>query len=185
MDVGLLRMFQRQGLLQCQFAIVAANDVNSALVRNDIIGIFGSLQSLLTAAANIAKVFWGSGGKFSETRKSLRTSIGLSDDSPLRTVTMRNNYEHFDERLERWSEISTRKNYLDLSLMPVNAVHGSDAIRGLDDIDKFRTYDPATGVLTFWSEEFHILALIKEIEQIFSILKAESYKPPRPSTLQS
>lgn len=183
MDVGLLRMFQRQAFLQCQFALVAANDVSSALVRNDIIGIFGSLQCLLNAAANISKVFWGSRGKVTEARKELRDSIGLPDDSALRTVTMRNNYEHFDERLETWSETSTRSNYLDLSLIPVNAVHGDDAISGLDDIDKFRTYDPTTGVLTFWSQEFDVRSLINEVEQMLPRLREECHKfiPPTAS----
>ena len=122
-----------------------------------------------------------SGGKFAEARRDVRASIGLTDGSSLRTVAMRNNYEHFDERLERWSETSRQSNYLDLSVIPVNAVHGPDAIRGLDDI-KLRTYDPATGVLTFWGEQFDIRALIKEIEQILLRLREECQKPVPPKT---
>lgn len=104
MDIFLLRMFQRQALLQCQFALVAAHDINAALVRDDTIGVFYSLQNLLNSAANISKVFWGAGGHLAEARRELRASIALADDSPLLAVAMRNNYEHFDERLDQWSK---------------------------------------------------------------------------------
>ena len=57
---------------------------------------------MLNAGANISKAFWGSGGKLAVERKPLRDSIGIDDKSPLRAVTMRNNFEHFDERIDRW-----------------------------------------------------------------------------------
>lgn len=116
MNLALLRLFQRQVLSQCKFILVSAEQVNAGLKHNDVMYIFCGLQNLLNATANISKELWESGGKKSKERESLRKSIGVSDESPLRDVAMRNNFEHFDERLDRWWADSLRHNYGDMNV---------------------------------------------------------------------
>ena len=62
-------------------------------------------------------------------RKELRESVEVTDKSQLHNVGMRNNFEHFDERLDRWWNDSSRHNYTDLNVMP------RAAIKGVDDND--------------------------------------------------
>jgi hypothetical protein len=102
MDTFHLRVFQIQVLDQCQFLLLSANEVNQGLTQSDTNRVFYGIQNLLNAGANISKILWGQGGKRSEQRKRLRDSIGISDESPLREVTMRNHFEHMDERIDRW-----------------------------------------------------------------------------------
>ncbi|HEX3181285.1 MAG TPA: hypothetical protein VHR44_08530 [Beijerinckiaceae bacterium] len=135
--------------------ILAAREVNAALQQRDMDRLFYAIQNLLNAAANVSKALWGSGGKLAVGRQPLRDSIGIGDDSPLRNVTMRNNFEHFDERLDRWWKDSTHHNHIDFVVGPPNAVAGAD------DIDRFRFFDPTTTNLTFWGQEFNIQALLR------------------------
>jgi hypothetical protein len=94
MELMLLRIFQQQVLGQCKNLLLSANEVNQSLAKYDVQGVFYALQNLLNAGANISKALWGQGGKLADQRKPLRDSIGIDDTSPLREVTMRNNFEH-------------------------------------------------------------------------------------------
>ena len=171
MDPMLLQTFQIQVELQCRFMVYAANDVSVGLKRRDSKFIFYALQNFLNAGANISKLLWGQGGKFERKRKALRDSICVDNNSPLRQVTMRNNFEHFDDRLDKWWKQSKRHNYFDLNLM------SRTAIIGADEIDRFRAFDPSSSTLTFWSQDFNLKELMDEVQKILPRLEAEAAKP--------
>jgi hypothetical protein len=97
-DPTLAMLFLTQLSLQCEFLLTAAKVLDDATAGKDFRAIFFANQNLLTAAANISKALWGQGNKprVTSARRPLRDAIGVSDSSPLRAVTMRNNYEHFD-----------------------------------------------------------------------------------------
>lgn len=182
MDIFLLRTFQRQVELQCKFVLTAAQELNKALAeRNSAQQVFYALQNLLTASANISKALWGVKGNrdLTKQRKPLRDSIGIRDDSPLREVNMRNNFEHFDERLDKWWRKSKRHNIADLSVGPPST------FQGLEDIERFRMFDPSTTNMTFWGEEFNIQNIVNEVTRIFPTLQREASKPHwDPATLK-
>jgi len=171
MDLMLLRTFQRQVELQCKFLLTAAEDVNTALkVRNPQAAFYG-IQNLLNAGASISKALWGQGGKHSERRKPLRDSIGIDDSSPLREVTMRNNFEHIDERMDRWWKESKTRNHID------TMIGSKTDIVGHAEIDKFRHYDPTTTDIIFWGQEFNLQKLVDEVQRILPKLREEASKP--------
>lgn len=182
MDTMLLRMFQRQVALQCTYLLASASELDAALRRENIEQTFYALQNFLNAGANISKALWGAGGKHSIERKVLRESVGIDDASPLREVTMRNNFEHFDERLDRWWEESKAHNYMDLLIGPKNMITGQA------DTDKFRHFDPKTGDMVFWGQEFNIKKLLDEVRKLRPKLEAEAAKPhwePKPRNPKS
>ena len=66
-----------------------------------------ALQGIVVAAANVSKLLWGSGrdtAKTARQRKPLRDALGVTESSPLKDVTLRNQFEHYDEKLEKWSK---------------------------------------------------------------------------------
>ena len=148
MELMLLRLFQKQVLLQCQFVIVAATNVNAGLNNRNSEHVWYSLQNMLNAGANISKTLWGQGGRLTEERRPLRDSIGVPDNSPLRQVTMRNNFEHLDERMDRWWRKSKHHNHVDKIIGPK-----ATTIVGADPRDIFRFFDPQTTELIFWGQE--------------------------------
>lgn len=171
MDLMLLRTFQGQIELQCYFVLAAAQDVNAGLAQQNVNHVFYGIQNLLNAAANISKALWGTGGRLAAERQHLRASIGVSDSSPLRDVVMRNNFEHIDERLDRWWRESTHHNHADLNIGP------KAMIAGMADIDMFRAFDPATADITFWGQEFNVQAIVNEVQRILPLVSAEAQKP--------
>lgn len=172
MDRVLLRAFLLQLETQCQFILLAANDLNRGLIVSDSTSVFFALQNLLVAAANIAKVLWGSGGKARRIdRQELRDLIEVKDDSPLKNVQIRNDYEHLDERIEEWWSQPQRSSFIDLNVLP------RSAIAGATEKGWFRNYDAATGTLTFWGQDFEIQALVAEINRILPKIR-EQIDPP-------
>lgn len=96
---------------QVEAASTAATQFNSALRLKDVGTMFAASQALLTSAALISKLLWPAPARWmsAERKKTavdrgahLRTELQVSDDSPLRTRTVRNAFEHFDEVLDEW-----------------------------------------------------------------------------------
>jgi hypothetical protein len=175
MQMRLLRIYQSQVKLQCQFVLMSADDLASALAttgRNaDKIGrVFFAIQNMLNAAANLSKAFWGQARSRELEREPLRKSLGVEDTSPIRQVRMRNHYEHFDERLAEWWKQSTHRNYLDRTI-------GIRRPAGLASVDLFRMFMPSTGELWFWGEKFDLNAIVAEARRILPLATEESKKP--------
>lgn len=168
MERMLLHIFQTQVLIQCKYVQLAVDQLNKSMQHagetGDVVPVFSAIQNLLNAAANISKLCWGSQGKRESERKALRDSIGISNASPLREVYMRNNFEHFDERLERWWAESKRHNYVDLNIGIV--FHSTDII------DIFRNYYPAHREITFWGQSFNLENIVNEVLRILPAVEA-------------
>ncbi len=166
MDLMLLRVFQCQVEVQCGIALRAANELEQPET------VWASVQNLLNAVANISKACWGSGGKLAAEREPLRSSLQLADSSPIRWTTVRNHWEHFDERLDEWWSGSPHHNFIDMNVMPRSAIH----IQGMTDLDWFRNLDPQSGELTFWGDTFDLPTIVNEVRRIQPIAAAEANK---------
>ena len=82
---------------------------------------------------------------------------------------MRNNFEHFDERLERWHNESTTHDFVDKIIGP------SHITSGPDDIDLFRFFNPETWVAGFWGERFDVRAVVNEAARLMPPFVEEDY----------
>lgn len=171
MDTYLLRLFQGQVAKQCFSALMAAEMAQGALNAANQDVFWASIQNCLTAVANISKALWGQAGKYDGDRKLLRDSLGVTDDSPLKPTSMRNNFEHFDERLDDWYTNSANKNYGDYIIGPPNTV------QGLADTDMFRVFDTTTAEIVFWGKRYNLKVIVDEVKRLHPIATAEGSKP--------
>jgi hypothetical protein len=188
-DEHLKKAFLRQIWLQCRFAQRAAVELDAAYRsmtqhRSDIkvdpalpraemraqataqamepaLGPWYAIQALLTAVANISKALWGLGGKLAAEREALRDALAVDDSSPIRPTSMRNNFDHFDDRLDEWWEASTSHNMADLNFGDL-----ASAIQGLTDKEMFRSFNPATGDVVFWGKPYNLPQILGEIARI-------------------
>ncbi len=172
MDTFLLRVHQRQILHQCHAALFADEQVKEGLAESNQELFWAAMQNFLTATANISKSCWGQGGRLIQERESLRTSLEISDDSPLANTDLRNHLEHYDERLDRWYESSQNKNYADFIIGPT-----ASSIVGLESTDIFRHFDPDTREVIFWGEHYFIPELVKAVIDLLPTASRESSKP--------
>lgn len=73
-----------------------------ALARLDASAMLGELQNIILQAAALSRYFWPV-RQGHETRGSqLRTALDVADDNPLKNRDLRNEIEHFDEKLDAY-----------------------------------------------------------------------------------
>jgi hypothetical protein len=172
MDIFLLRQFQHQIEHQCHAALLNAALLQNALDnRLDQEVIWAAIQGILTATANLSKAFWGQRGSLEQQREDLRLSLQVEATSVLRPTSMRNNFDHFDERLDKWWAESTHHNHIDYIVGPENMIGGADPK------DIFRHFNPETGDVIFWGDRYSLVAIIQEINHLLPIVAAEAAKP--------
>jgi hypothetical protein len=164
-----LRIFQREVERQCRFALIAIQDLEQALQTIDLDRLWYSVQAFLIAAGNISKLLWPKGS--AKRRAELRASLSVNDDSPLKSRTFRNHFEHFDERLERWATSSKRHIFVDSNVGPPTM------IAGIEPGDFLRNFDTENFAVTFRGEIYSLRPLIKAISDLWQKASIEAEKP--------
>jgi hypothetical protein len=169
----LLSIFQIELEMQCKFVLRGARQVNAAIRDQPEAEVawFG-LQSILISASNASKLLWGAGrtdaerAHLNKARAPLRVSAGVEDDSPLNDRRVRNSFEHFDERLDRWFKKSESHIYVGRNIGPPDMV----VIGDKPAEDHFGHYDPATTIVSFWDRSVEVGPIVLEVEKILRVL---------------
>lgn len=151
--------------------------------KNAIHGeVFRNLHSLLTHASNISRLLWPprplrKRGETDEQYKARQASTSArgqklrellkirSNDHPLKSRTLRDHLEHFDERLDNWATTSEHRNILQDYIGPPGG------IVGLEASDRMREFDPASTNVTFCGETYNVQALVTAIEELTATAK--------------
>lgn len=95
----------------------------------------------------------------------------MANDSPLRDPDLRNDFEHFDERVELWFATSEHRNFLGRMI-------GIAALSvGMATSDRFQQFDPLTAVATFWDHSVELNRVMEEVNRILPLAQAEARKP--------
>lgn len=153
-------------------AVVRAVMANISKGEREMLACWYPLQNLLVAAANISKMAWGSRGNKEHERTDLRNVLQLADTSPLRDPDLRNDFEHFDSRLDDWYKRPGRGivMYRNIGL----------ALSHPDPGQGFHHYAPETGVVTFGAHAVSISVLVEEGRKLLKTINASAeYGPPK------
>lgn len=180
-ETFVLRVFQREVEKQCRYGVIAFNEIQLSLNKDDTRGMWFALQNLLIASANLRKLLWGTYSS-SDTqttkerrerqRRLLRESLGVDDSSPLSAKSIfRNHFEHFDERVEEWAQKSERHNMVD------DTIGHPRHFVGLEPTDMLRMFDPATWTLHFQGTVYELAPVIHAIAQLHPVAAMQSQKP--------
>jgi hypothetical protein len=169
MDKHLLSIFQSELKTQCEFIVIGAQVVNANLgPQGNSQAVWFGLQGILISASNASKILWGSRqDPVLEARRPLRESVSVDDSSPLSSRKLRNDFEHFDERLEEWFETSENHIYLGRNIGPPNMI----VLSGASPTDQFGHFDPTTAIVSFWDHASNLNDVVAEAERIFVRLK--------------
>lgn len=188
-DLFLQRVYVSEIKAQAQYAINAVDALNNALrglnapSRDRESGnlcrseVFRQTHSFLTHSSNISRLFWpimpkpkkgearsaiDNRAAFTEERgKTLRTLFSIDQSNPLKSRTLRDHLEHYDERLDHWSNTSKNRNVASDTIGPANAIFG------LDPSDTMRWFDPIRKAFRFRGEEFELQSLATAVVQVF------------------
>lgn len=159
MDKFVTDIFKGEVIKQCDFALYSVENINLFFNNSErkTIVFWYHIQSFLDATANISKLFWGVNGTPPHKRKELRDLFEIKEDSILKSTKFRNNFAHYDERLERWAKKSINNFYIDSNIGPINM------ISNLNTNSYMRHYDPETKILSFEGQEYNIQLVVDEL----------------------
>lgn len=172
-----LRLYLWEIEEQCRYALKAWTLIQSPQTDPDTEPWY-SIQAFLVATANISKFLWPNPRKKARGEQ-LRDFLSVQDGSPLKWRKVRDSFEHFDERLDSWIAPGKGDHF--------GRVYGPSDLLDFEPEDNARIYDPRSGHIALFGEEYDIREAVKEVERLHSILREEpeslrhslsrSYKP--------
>jgi hypothetical protein len=122
---------------ECEFALLALQEVDRAFKKPfGTAEFFRCAQDFLQHSGAISRIFWppSSAGARAKARGAhLQQALGVTHRHPLRTRSLRNHLEHFDERIDDWAESSVDRTIADRIILPRR-----EAISAINEKDIFR-----------------------------------------------
>jgi hypothetical protein len=172
MDEFIEGIYLNELLVQCQYAVDAVKRMNEILAsRGGPSEFFREAGDFLQHSSAVSRLLWPPGSTNRANKKRakrrgahLRQALKVDDGHVLRNRTLRDHFEHLDERLDDWAETSPNKNIVDNMIGPRAAI-GGDAIK---DQDIIRMFDPTTKLIVFRGERFDIQGLVNGLTEVQS-----------------
>jgi hypothetical protein len=122
METSLLRQLQREVERQCQFAMIALQDMDEASANSDGRLFWYSVQGLLVAVESVSRLLWPPNRGASEKGAALRENLGVGEDSPLKEREFVERFLRYDESLEQWHESSEHRRFFDSYTEPLDVL---------------------------------------------------------------
>lgn len=171
MDEFLLRQFQFEVERQCQFAMIALQDMEEASANSDGKLFWYSVQGFMVATGKVSKALWPDRPRLPERGRSLRESLSVGDDSPLKDRAFIECFENYDARLEEWYETSEEHRFFDSYTEPLDVL--AETHMG----DRFRGYNFEEEALLFGGESYHLRPVAAALEELAVAAQREMNKP--------
>jgi hypothetical protein len=171
MEKTLIRQFQVEVERQCQFAMIALQDMEEASANSDGKLFWYSVQNLLVAVGRISRLLWPPDPLFPNRGTELRESLGVGEDSPLRALEFVEHFEHFDKRLETWYVTSEQRRFFDSYTEPL------DVLADTAPVDRFRGYQTQNNAVLFQGDAYELGPVSRAVEELQGRAEAEMQKP--------
>ena len=171
MEKHLLRQFQREVERQCQFVMIALQDLEESSANGDGRLFWYSVQNFVVAVGRISRLLWPPDALFPTRGDELRESLGVGEDSPLRALGFVEHFEHFDKRLETWQVTSEHHRFFDSYTEPL------DVLAETAPEDRMRGYDTDRNAVLFNGEAFELDAVSEAVEELQRRAEGEMIKP--------
>ena len=171
MEKTLLRQFQIEVERQCQFAMIALQDMEEASANSDGRLFWYSVQGLMVAVGRISRLLWPPDPLFPKRGPELRESLGVGEDSPLRALEFVEHFEHFDKRLETWYVTSEQRRFFDSYTEPLDVL--AETAPG----DRFRGFQTEKNAVLFHGQTYEIGPVSRAVEELQARAEAEMQKP--------
>jgi hypothetical protein len=171
MEKVLMRHFQVEVERQCQFAMIALQDMEEASANSDGKLFWYAVQNLLVAVGRISRLLWPPDPLFPKRGEELRESLGVGEESPLKALTFVEHFEHFDKRLETWYVTSEQRRFFDSYTEPL------DVLAETAPVDRFRGYQTEKNAILFQGEAYELGPVSSAVEELQQSAEAEMQKP--------
>ena len=159
MDKFFLNIYLNEISIQKNFALKSYDDFLCVLNSNKPpIECLYHIHHFLVHTSNIIKILFpknnakNPNNAFVQQRaQSIKGNLAIVDsDFDINEIGIRNDFEHYDTRIDFWVQNSKRHNYCDINIIT------DGAIGGIDIKDMFRNLDPQTKILTFCGKQYNL-----------------------------
>lgn len=141
-------------VLQAKIAKLAAHRLN----ETDHVEVWCSIQSILVASGNVSKILWPPKMENKNRGIELRKMLKIEDNNILASRKFRNQFEHYDEKIEEWFINQSSAVYTDLAMNPSqNSLMSQTVNRGYNSIDN---------TLVFRGEILNLNEVLNSLEEI-------------------
>jgi hypothetical protein len=160
------RLFAHEVWSQCEYLKLGAADLEAAPIvplpqaRNH--RAWYAIQGILISSGTISRILWGTTPEARDGRRRLRKRLAVTEDSPFHPRKVRNDFEHFDERVEKWLAADP-----DAADMMSRSTVSDPTV----ELERFHHYDPETQTVSFQDNALAIQPLIEEAERVGPIAK--------------
>src|ERR687893_531229 len=160
MEKALLRHLQTEVERQCQFAMIALQDMEESSANSDGKLFWYSVQNLMVAIGRISRLLWPPDPLFPKRGLELRESLAVDEDSPLAARTFAEHFEHFDKRLETWQVTSEQHRFFDSYTEPL------DVLAETAPEDRLRGYDSENNAVLFHEDAYELGPVSGALEEL-------------------
>ena len=174
MEKHLLRQFQREVERQCQFVMIALQDLEESSSNGDGRLFWYSVQNFVVAVGRISRLLWPPDPLFPKRGDELRESLGVGEDSPLRALGFVEHFEHFERRLETSQLTAEDHRFFDSYKEPL------DVLAETAPEDTMRGYDTDRTAVLFNGEAFELDPVSQAVEELQRRAEGEMIKPRFP-----
>ncbi len=162
MDNFFIKIYTEQIKDQLSEAELCFEKIKNNLKNSPV--VFGAIHHFLVHVSNVAKLIQPKTKEDNDFRKYRAISLkraypNLPTLNP-NEIHVRNDYEHYDERIDHWVINSKKHNYADKNIGPITA------IKGLEPKDNFRWFDDTKMTLYFCGREYHLDDLFSYIQKV-------------------
>ena len=171
MEKFLLRQLQREVERQCRFALLAFEDLNGSYTKASGHRFWFSIQNLLTSLGRLSRLLWPPEDSGSKHGSELRESLGVREDSLLRSREIVEYFEQFEERLENWYESSEGHRFFDSYTEPL------DVLAATEPGDRFRGFDTEHEAILFHSKMYPLQPIAEAVEDLLDKAERQTQKP--------
>lgn len=167
-DDNVLRIFLDQIVRQAEFALMSAGDLCLAAgldgSETDVQRVWSSAQAFLGAVANLSKLLWpyyrSGEQRFSDRGERLRQILNADDLGVLRDRDLRNDFEHFDARLEEWAATIAGRPFID------GNINAHLMLRDIPQDRWLRNLETEDMALTFRGRRYRLEPIVEAIHLV-------------------
>jgi hypothetical protein len=142
---------------------IETNTSGDVLDHIDRGGMLDEFQNIVLQAAALSRYFWPPRSGHENRAAHLRTALGVADDNPLRNRDLRNEIEHFDEKLDTYLAAGISGYILPEYVGPLPESDGVPT-------HMFKAYYLDAGIFEMLGNRYQIQPLADEILRLHEVL---------------
>ena len=165
MDSHLEFIYVSEVSRQCRYALACFEAMKSAYKEDRVDDVFRNLDGLVGHAARLSLLFWPTQGD-QDRGEYLRDLFGIKEDNVLANRGLRNDLQHFDERLDTWIKSTGGRRFIDSNISRPGDID-------IDGEQPLRNFYWKECAYTFRSETYSIYPIALSIAEILREAEAK------------